>query len=748
MTAATSTAKKSFFGIHYRNKIIENKKILIINLVLHLLGLPLLSSLLLIIRHFIETENEEALVEFNYYSLAVVSFIAIVIALASGIVIALFSFRYLYQKSLVDMNYSLPLTSKQRFFADYLSGLTVYMIPAVLGAVLSLIILGIGSAFVDLSALWDVFPEVFLAGLIVLVGMLMLYTFTVLTTVFCGSTFEAVFSVFTSNITIPAAVCAAFFMIQYASDYVLSEASLTSNIFLTATNPAGMAVSFVNYLDSVYISFDFSSKLFIRWLIPTLIFIALYFAAAYFLYKRRKAEQVSKPYVYKFFYYIVICLAIFCLMSIFLINESGAAAGIIICGILYFIVEVITKRGFKRFWTSVLSFGISIAAVFAFFFVCQNTEGFGCGTYVPREAAVESVSMYCYSMDVDEDVFWEDEDIIRETIRLHKELIAMQDSDGNISKNEYWAYIENSSVYNTSENGHIDITYYMKNGTTVTRSYNIYGEHIGGLLTALNLSDKRADYMSQNMALISFNNASIDDWYETIKDVPKTAAASVSIWNKLLLNEQTQKLSYDQMIDLMNAYKTDLLAMTEEEYRTSPVYAYITDVYNYEIRESFVNTIDLLKEYGFEDMTVDREYIEEEISESNLRLNIFTDVKAVYAHHSSDGMKYFSSDSFSTIFTNPYYIDYSAVITDETPDDCLVKIFERGTPVVIDSTVAGAVTISDVYGSAVTIYLPDTDENKALLKEAKEKYIDGKLISTDTFYEDDEYYYEGEYYIE
>lgn len=749
MTAATSTAKKSFFGIHYRNNIIENKKILIINLVLHILGLPLLASLILIIRHFIETGNEDKLTEFNYYSLTIVSFIAILIALASGIIIALFSFRYLYQKSLVDMNYSLPLTTKQRFFADYLSGLTIYMVPAVLGAVLSLIILGIGSAFVELSALWNVFPEIFLAGLIVLVGMLMLYTFTVLTTVFCGSTFEAVFSVFTSNITIPATVCAAFFMIQDASNYVLSEESLISNIFLTATNPAGMITNFFNYVDSIYIGFDFSSKLFIRWLIPTLIFIALYFTTAYFLYKRRKAEQVSKPYVYKIFYYIIMLLAVFCMMSIFIINSEAMAAGIIICAILFFIVEVITKRGFKRFWTSILSFGISIAAVFVFFLVCQNTEGFGRSTYVPSEAAVESVSIYSYCLDVDEDIFWEDEEIIRETIDLHKELIAMQESDGNISRNEYWAYSEDPSLYNASEyDEYIEFTYYMKNGTTVSRSYDVYGDNIGGLLTALNLSDKRADYMSQNMALISFNTASVDSWYATIKEVPKSAIASISICNKLHLNEQTQRLSYNQMIDLMKAYRSDLIAMTEEEYKTSPVYAYIDDSYNYEIRESFVNTIELLNEYGFDDMTVDREYIEEEISESNVRLNIFTNVKALYAHHNYDGStKYFSSDSFSTKSNYQDYVEYSAQITDKTPDDCLVKIFERGTPTVIDSSVAGAVTI-DTNSNSIVLYLPDTDENRVLLKEAKEKYIDGKLVSTDTFYEDDEYYYEGEYYIE
>lgn len=755
MTAATSTAKKSFFGTHFRNKIIEGKKLLIVNIVLHLAGLPLIAGILLRLAYL----NEHEIYSYdNSESLMIVAVIALAIALLSGIIIALGNFRYLYTKSLVDMTYSLPVTTKQRFFADYFSGLTVYMVPAIIGALLSIIILGIGSAFIDLGTFWDVFPELLFAGFIVLVGMVMLYTLTVLATVCCGSTFEAPFSVIAVNIIIPATVFAGFYMIQDASFYALSDISLFSNIILTATNPFGVVVAFTNYFDNCfYNDFSFAVRTFVRWLIPTLIVIAAYFGLSYLLYSRRKAEQVSKPYVYKIFYYIIMLLAVFCMMSIFLINSEAMAAGIIICAILFFIVEVITKRGFTRFWESILRFGISLAAVFSFFFVCQNTEGFGCSEYVPREAAVSSVSFDSYDMITFSTVY-KDEAVIKETVQLHESIIARKDAvekgaDNIISAGSLSVFENDPEVYSLNNYGnYLTITYYLKNGSTVIREYDVPSDLIGGLSTAIALSDSYAENLSSEMALSGFNHAASMVFYSSLKDVKPGTDASVTLTDKLSLDEHSRRVSYEQMMALKDAYKTDLLAMTEEEYKTANVYGYFFNNHQYAIRSTFVNTIELLNELDFEDVTIDREYIEEEIASSRVRMNISTDVKPYYTIEYN---KHWLQDKFTaTNYSYSYaFCEYAAMITDEEPDDCLVKILERANPIVIDSTAAGAILIETDKSSAV-LYLPDTDENKALLEEARNMYIEGKLQNSEDFYYDETesstggYYYEGEYYID
>lgn len=745
MTAATSTAKKSFFGIHFRNRIKENKKILIINSILELIGLPVIAVVGLIAEHMYEAERYDAAIDFEAIMMA--SFIAITISLATGIVIALFSFRYLFTKSLVDMTYSLPLTSKQRFFADYLSGLAIYTVPAIIAALLSLIILGIGSAFVDISTLWENFPQLLMMGFIVFVGMIMLYTFTVLTTVCCGSTFEAVFSIFTANIVIPVTVYCVFSMIQDASNYVLSSQSLLSNLFLTSTNPAGIVIFLEYFISNSSRNFSFVSSLFIRWLIPILIVIAAYIIAAFLLYKHRKAEQVSKPYVYKIFYYIILTLAVFCMLSVFIINGDNPFAYIIVCAIFFFIIEVITKRGFSRFWESILRFGISVALVFVFSGICESTDGFGCAKYVPREIAVDSVRIESYELDIniDYDIIFDDKEVIRNVIALHKELSLRSDSyDGSnkLSTEEF----ENDTLYVDLSNCSISITYYLKNGATVIRDYYVNPNDAADLMSSVARSEEYAKSISEQFALQAFNSTNnFQQYYTDIDDVPHSAKAIVSVCDKLGICLYDQTLSYEQTIALMNAYRADITAMTDEEYRTADVYGYFVAYEYLAIRETFVNTIDLLEKFGNEDITVDRDYIEKNILPSE-NINILTDVVALYNydnegspyHYWKEYTKYYIIDNLTSTHSHNYsYTDCYAQITDEEPDDCLIKIIERATPIIIDDSVAGAITFSN----SRVLFLPDTAENRTLLKEAKEKYIDGNLISAADYesYADDYY---------
>ena len=206
MTAATSTTIDSFFGRRFKSKVADNSKLTITHSVLCILGLPLLCTIAMILTYM--DVNKIKYEDDTLALFAVISVCAIVISVLMGIIIALSSFRYLYNKSLVDMNHSLPLTTKQRFFADYLSGLSVYMIPMICSVVLGLIVVGIGYMVIgtDETNIFNLVPAAIKAGCIVLVGMILLYTLSVMAVTFCGSLFEAVFSVFTLNAIIPGVI--------------------------------------------------------------------------------------------------------------------------------------------------------------------------------------------------------------------------------------------------------------------------------------------------------------------------------------------------------------------------------------------------------------------------------------------------------------------------------------------------------------------------------------------------------------
>ena len=133
MTAATSTQKnktKKTAGFMWRrffNDISDNKRMLIVNIVFGIIGLPLI-ALVSIIEEY---RNQNHIHFYNSIEIyLVIGVIATIIGVLMGMIVAMHHFRYLYTKSIVDMNYSLPLSTRERFTADYLSGLPRYRPPS------------------------------------------------------------------------------------------------------------------------------------------------------------------------------------------------------------------------------------------------------------------------------------------------------------------------------------------------------------------------------------------------------------------------------------------------------------------------------------------------------------------------------------------------------------------------------------------------------------------------------------------
>lgn len=736
MTAATSTSKKSFFGVHFRNRIIENKKLLVVNSILELIGLPLIAVIVLYEQYMISTDRQY---NFDGDGIIVVSCISIVISLLSGIIIALFSFRYLYTKSLADMNYSLPLTSRQRFFADYLSGLAIYTVPAAAAALLSLIILGIGSAFVDIGYFWECCDIFILLGLIVFFGMIMLYTLSVFAITCCGSPFEAVFSIIAANVIIPATVCCTYLAVIETNPFGLTDASILYNSLLTTTSPAGFLAFLAVYVESVEVGSDYGKFMYIRWLIPMIIVMAALLAGAYLLYRRRKAESVSKPYVYKMFYYVIITLSVFCILAIFIVCDGSVAAGLIICGILYFLLEVISKRGFRRFWASALRYAATVAAVFIFCSVCKSTNGFGVSKYVPRNAAVDSVSINlssCGDFDVNSEIVFDDKKVISETTALQKELLnryfhpEKYDFD-TVSADDI---SDTDAIYSCYSYETISITYYLKNGSAVMREYPCSSDVLDGLITALYLSDEFADYKANKMLLDCVNIFKKNVWYSSTDDIEETDRATVSLTDKLLRSGGKKSIYLADMKKLAEAYRQDLLAMTEEEFRTAPVYGYINGIDSYEVRTTFKNTIAFLDGLGLRNPDITEDSL------SGLRFGIFTGFEAYndpnelhqdpYSYDYEPPEEYNLQDTFVAYFVSNY-ISYPMVPADNIKfDDDFITLIERATPVIVGENAAGVVYVETNEGST-TLFLPDTEENSELLQKVYDKYMKGKATYSD-----------------
>lgn len=587
MTAATSTLKKSFFKTHFKNTILENKKFLFIISVLHLIGYPVIAFT---IRYYSEHPDNT---DENY---AIASCIALAIAILSGAIIAISIFNYLYKKSTVDMNLSLPLTTRQRFLSEYFAGLTIYIVPAIIGGLIGTVILLTGK-----HELMEFLKYTIYIGSIVIIGMILYYSLTVLILSCCGSLFETILSTLLINAMIPASIYLLSYTIISNDSFGLSSNSLFLNqIFISS--PIGNAAFIIYFFDNVNMYGNVNTNLYVHWLIPTLIFTVLIVLLSYFLYKKRKAEQVSKPYVYKFIYYAILFFVTFCIISIFKVStgssdytahtdstpiDASFFPAVMCSGIVFFIMEIISNRGFKKFWLSILKFAGTITCIYAVLLLCHATNGFGVNKYVPLESAVDNViidfdNTSTYNLPI------RNKHTIHDVVSLHEKVIKEKYEDKNTShkeipESELDQRIKNGALATYNRNN-ISITYYLKNGSILTREYNVSDEQMEQLYASMMTGRDYAEYCYHKLSY------SFAFRVENDKN-----ARNIEIYNKINQKILTTKLTVDEFSKLIKAYKNDIENMSADSFYTDKIIGTID--LEYPIRESFINTLNFLEEY-------------------------------------------------------------------------------------------------------------------------------------------------------
>lgn len=716
MTAVTSnktSSKKNFFGTRYLNNISGNKRHLIINIVLEILGLPVLSVIAIIGFYFENATYHDT----GYYELqdkvmsaclpfAVLAIATISISIVMGIVIALFHFSYLYKKTIVDMHYSLPLSSTQRFFADYLSGLTIYIAPAVGAIILSLIISGIGSIFVDMSEFWEVVPAILKLCLVVIIAMIQLYSMSIFAITFCGSTFESVFGIFAFICMIPATIACLWLAITETSGFGIDgDAILMKNIF-TSTSPVGAFSFFMNYAaEAMYYSDDFSyyTSLYTKWILFTLLFNVIYTGAAYLLYKYRKAEDVSKPYVYKSFFYAVMTMAVFCILSLFITYDGFVIAGIVICAVGWFIMEVITRRGFKKFWTAPIGFAAAVVSVFVICQVCKVTDGFGASKHIPSAISIENVKISSSALEAYEGINFRDKDVIKSAVELNKEII-----DRHFNPEDY-TYEPVSDYDNTlgsyTDDINISFEYSTITGSLVMRSYYINSGMSGELIKAILLSDEYAEYTAGRIGITNV--------YDSGNNVIRRY--TVDIYDKLKINSDTRTLTQKQTEELRKAYEQDMKNMTEEDLKNPDIYCFINDIW---VLDTFENTIAVLdadieplSQYNIGTTFIP--IITEPVFETDVQYYIEQQGTDYYHSYNNKGYDFTKSETITNIYPKYIYNDSESFKKSlSANNDDAIELLNRFTPIII-----GEMPVAVIKVNETLFFLPDRNDNAELLEK-------------------------------
>ncbi len=631
--------------INFIQKIKAGKKFLILNTILNFLGGPLFMAMML--TYAIDTKTNHpfapSMGSENLVIYGIVGVIASVIALGSGMFIALSNFDYLYKKSNVDMIYALPLTRKQRFISDYFSGLFLYVVPFLVASIVTLILTFSLEQYLlanaeilyystdDLNIWSSLLHLVFEGFLMIVVSMVLFYTLTVFTTTFAGNMIAAVQGALAINVLVPLAILLSGLMVQLNNFGMESEYPF--QLLLIVTSPIGGIIYFYEYFTagisggSYYTTLIHNAEtLFTQWTLLTIVVIIALFFGGYYLNKYRKTEDVAKPFPYRAFYYILMATLTYIIVLIFCMavsNDDRSAIFVpafIIIGIIWLVQSVIINKGFKNILKSAIGFVLATTLSFFGIYVYETTGGFGEVYRVPSASSVQSVTLnYTGYYTPYEQWYNIDESLYSVTINEAENIETIVNAHNQIIYN-YKASGDNQSYHNYDEiiDYNFEISYKMNNGTVMKREYvltaDIVSQHLVDLEQSEEFLDSAVDFLKR--------------FYEYDDMITDGETHTLNITSLIENNPNRIDLivTPDIAKELSEAYKKDIMAMTKEEYLSSS--AKTIGELNYEdyrfyLYESHENMIAVLKKYGvtdedFDSIRVTEDYMKEVLLDTTL----------------------------------------------------------------------------------------------------------------------------------
>lgn len=613
----TPVSKKSNFKKYFQYKISTMKTRIILMGILGFLSFPVLSIATAITAFITDQEEAGAVIDervlmtvYSFFTSSVfICFISLLVMLCMGYFIAISNFSYLHNRNIVDMNYSLPLTRTTRFWADFLSGLTVHIVPYILSSLLGLGIFSIGLTWLKadgdlrkgLIFLYPTILSYLLSGLALFV---LLYVFTLLFVSACGNLLEAATYPLIMNLVIPGAIS-----LIVGCTIVNARGVSFGNIVTEAiafSSPLGFIISEFSTFVGLRIDTNETAPLsaFINWkiLVPYCLLIAGMIVASYFMNKVRKPENTGKSFAFGWVYHVIMSFIIFCYAGLFLLirHSTDAFVGggtifiilmVFFSFITFLIIDVITNRGFKRFGIATLRYlgmlGCSVLIVLSLI----ASRGFMMGYYLPKAEEVQSVKVNVLSDITDDsnasEMTFTSQEAIDIILSLHKDWIDIPDSEYN--KYNTYSYYQKANF-----------EYTLKNGSVVSRNYSSY----------ITLPETYTDKLyrlyvtaeSKQLFMDSINQSMKNEWVST------------EFYDSL--KGSFESLSEEQAIELLQAYKNDFMAQTYEQI-SNPQKRVIGKINirqandrgilytkSYIVYDYMLETIKKIKSLGFVDMTL------------------------------------------------------------------------------------------------------------------------------------------------
>lgn len=488
------------------------------------------------------------------------------------ILFLLIDFSYLYNKSASDAFHSMPIKRVELLASKFFGAYVCSIIPLFVGYA------GFAVILIN-SRVIGSFATLGIGFLYTALSMILCGLFTMIFIISAGSMFDAVVSFLTVNIGLPILM---ELVNNYCCRMLYGLSGVGNNELVEYCTPFARSLSaIINYSQfPEYVLFT------VRSVITAVIAAAAFAFVCILLYNLRKSEKVTSAYAFPFMPVIVgIVISIMSYEILDLIfggdNDFISIPGVVGAVIGAVIYNAVTNRGFKKIKFSFITAAASVAIVVITLLAVQ-LDVLGYETYVPKSSDIlrADVNYVQGTMSI------EDHELVR---TLHNEIIEWHAEE----EKEPGHYINMESV---------QISYVLKSGRTVVRSYSI----------PLKVATKERQEIINKYLPAQIN-------YEFLKSKSKYLVINGTDG---FTSEGVEKqfaviLTRDETQDFINAYCKDL-SNTElndkwfytvmnkhyyvENYVLSPE-TYRTDNYYYQyfnVRTSFTNTKEFIDSLDIE----------------------------------------------------------------------------------------------------------------------------------------------------
>ena len=561
MTAQNLTSKKSYFGSYIRYKIFKNKNLLILSFVFSAMYILLFTGCMMFCTGFVnDFINSGALtvegISETMGTVGVVMTTGEIILVISAVVLFILTivasnvmFSYNLKKCDGDMYLPLPLTTTQRFFADFISGSVICVLPLLLTGIVSTAMAALSGvtltsridemldksgSIVNMQEFHTVTNKMLFKDIVGVAGyiliaavivLLLVYAFCVMVNACAGRTADSVIYSLLGMIVVALLIMAGISIVMGRITSYPTNEEMFSLAMLAA--PLGTVFSFVGSFatgnsydvhDSILDRHDVFTVFSLRNMTVIVLIFVIYLGLAYLATRLRKAEKAGSPFVFELPYHII---TLGLVMSAFawIIGVAGPTSydttsfvtGIVISVILYFFAELTHGRKFRKMWQSLIRYVCAVIGSLAMCFVLRSYDVFGVEHYVPPTFFIDSVGIS--SSKVYNELGFGESDIVE--FDDEKSIKAITDYHSFIINNGYGYASGNGIIIDASDgdrrdNFSVSLRYKLKDGSHMTRTYRVtvcnansaeYAKKLYDMQCVLSESDsfqKIFDYVEKN----------------------------------------------------------------------------------------------------------------------------------------------------------------------------------------------------------------------------------------------------------